>query len=133
MSGKAIPPSQIPAHQIATERLELENLRYRLSEVHKVAAQLKGLLGEIADRENAAREILKATSPDSPQDAYERRQAKEALEDLAEERADTEEQFRRRQVVIKSLNSQVDALHVSEIERRGRIDALAARLARPAK
>jgi hypothetical protein len=42
----------------------------------------------------------------------------------AEKRAQTQERISRRQAVIKQLNSQIAALHLSEIERRDKIVAL---------
>jgi hypothetical protein len=130
MSGNPIPPSQIPSSQIDYERRELENFRGRLSHENELVLKLKGILREITDQEKAATAILKATSPDNTQYAYDRRLATEALEELAEKRIQTEERLTRRQAVIKQLNSQIGALNVSEIERRDKIAALAARLAR---
>jgi chromosome segregation ATPase len=122
MPVKPIPPSQIPAHQIDSERRELSNLRDRLSDENRRILTLRGALGEIEEKETAAREILKLTSPNCPTDAYERRRATEALQDLAEERAQIEELLRRRRVIIKDLNSRIDGLHVGEINRREKID-----------
>jgi hypothetical protein len=85
MPKTPVPPSQIPANQIEEERRQLENLRSRLQYENELVFTLQSHLEiEIADKENAAREILKSTSPDNPQDAYDRQLATEALEDLVE-------------------------------------------------
>ena len=72
---KPIPPSQIPASHIEYERRELDRFCGTLLYENELVLKLKGILREIDDQENAASEILKATSPDNPQDAYDRRRA----------------------------------------------------------
>jgi hypothetical protein len=44
-------------------RRELENLRGRLSDENRRILNLKGILGEIAEKETAAREISQGNEP----------------------------------------------------------------------